>query len=70
MLTIKVTKETLSILNPIEWEVLSLRFGFKDDKLYDIKEIGEKFGITEMGLEQIELRAFDKIVQAEKNKGR
>ncbi len=45
-------------LPPIESEILQLRFGFVDGKSWNLKEVGDKFGITRERVRQIEAKAM------------
>ena len=48
-------------LNEIEKNVLKLRFGFVNDRMYTFEEIGKKYNMTKQRVYQINRDAIDKI---------
>ncbi|OGE24197.1 MAG: hypothetical protein A3J42_03320 [Candidatus Dadabacteria bacterium RIFCSPHIGHO2_12_FULL_53_21] len=53
--------ESLSSLTPKEEEIVRMRFGLGEDKIYTLDEIGNKFGVTRERIRQIEKAALEKI---------
>ncbi|MDO4962958.1 MAG: RNA polymerase sigma factor RpoD/SigA [bacterium] len=49
------------ILNPRELEIILLRFGFKDGKIYTLEETAKPFGLTRERVRQIEIKALRKL---------
>ncbi len=49
------------ILTPKEQDVITLRFGIKDDKRRTLQEIGNLFGVTKERIRRIEADAFRKL---------
>lgn len=50
-----------SSLNEREKEVLTLRFGFDDNKCHNLEEVGNKYGITRERVRQIEAQTLRKL---------
>ncbi|MDR1700577.1 MAG: RNA polymerase sigma factor RpoD/SigA [Lachnoclostridium sp.] len=53
--------DAISGLKPREREVIILRFGFINDKVFTLEEIGGRFGITRERVRQIESNALRKL---------
>ncbi|HSC36149.1 MAG TPA: sigma-70 family RNA polymerase sigma factor [Thermodesulfobacteriota bacterium] len=53
--------ESLSSLTPKEEEIVRMRYGLGEDKIYTLDEIGQKFGVTRERIRQIEKGALEKI---------
>lgn len=53
--------ESLSTLTPKEEEIVRMRYGLGEDKVYTLDEIGSKFGVTRERIRQIEKAALEKI---------
>ncbi len=53
--------ESLSTLTPKEEEIIRMRYGLGEDKIYTLDEIGQKFGVTRERIRQIEKGALEKI---------
>ena len=45
--------ELVSTLTPREWKIITLRFGFDDEKEHSLQEIGNSLGITRERVRQI-----------------
>jgi RNA polymerase primary sigma factor len=56
-------EEAMSNLMENERKILRMRFGFDDDRIITLKEIGNEFGISAETVRQIESRAIEKIRQ-------
>lgn len=56
-------EEALESLMENERKILRMRFGFDDDRVITLKEIGSEFGISAETVRQIENRAIEKIRQ-------
>ena len=54
-------EESLSSLTPKEEEIVRMRYGLGEDKIYTLDEIGQKFGVTRERIRQIEKAALEKI---------
>ncbi len=54
-------EECLSALTPKEEEIVRMRYGLGDEKIYTLDEIGNKFGVTRERIRQIEKAALEKI---------
>lgn len=54
-------KEALATLSQREQEILKLRFGFVNEKLYTLEEIGKEFNVTRERIRQIEVRALRRL---------
>lgn len=50
-----------SHLTPRELEVIKYRFGFYNDRIYKLEEIGKMFGVTRERVRQIEYKALKKL---------
>jgi RNA polymerase nonessential primary-like sigma factor len=57
-------KEALQALSSREKEIVEMRFGFGDVDELSLKEIGQKFGITQERVRQIEAKALQKLSAA------
>ncbi|HSB17126.1 MAG TPA: sigma-70 family RNA polymerase sigma factor [Bryobacteraceae bacterium] len=55
------TAELLGALKPREAEILKMRFGLLDDRVYTLEEIGLRFAVTRERIRQIEIRALRKL---------
>lgn len=53
--------DKLSILNPRECCIISMRYGLNDGKIYTHEEIGEIYNISKQRVSQIEKRALEKL---------
>jgi RNA polymerase primary sigma factor len=53
--------ESLSSLTPKEEEIVRMRYGLGEGKIYTLDEIGNKFGVTRERIRQIEKAALEKI---------
>lgn len=53
--------ESLSSLTPKEEEIVRMRYGLGEGKIYTLDEIGSKFGVTRERIRQIEKAALEKI---------
>lgn len=62
----KLATDFLSILNERERTILQMYFGFKNDKEYSFKEIGEEFGITSERVRQIVNKSISKLQKSKK----
>lgn len=51
----------LETLSQREQQILKLRFGFVNDKLYTLEEIGKEFNVTRERIRQIEVRALRRL---------
>lgn len=54
-------EKCLSSLTPKEEEIVRMRYGLGDEKVYTLDEIGNKFGVTRERIRQIEKAALEKI---------
>jgi len=57
----KELRRILEDLNPREYQVITLRFGFQDGKTYTLEEIGNIIGLTRERVRQIESKALRKL---------
>ncbi len=55
------TAEVLKTLNPREGEILKMRFGLEDDRVYTLEEVGLHFALTRERIRQIEAKALKKL---------
>jgi RNA polymerase primary sigma factor len=55
------TAELLRALKPREAEILKMRFGLLDDRVYTLEEIGLRFAVTRERIRQIEIKALRKL---------
>ncbi len=55
------TAEILKMLTPREAEILKMRFGLQDDRVYTLEEVGLHFGLTRERIRQIEIKALRKL---------
>ncbi|HSB16544.1 MAG TPA: sigma-70 family RNA polymerase sigma factor [Bryobacteraceae bacterium] len=55
------TAELLRTLKPREAEILRMRFGLLDDRVYTLEEIGLRFAVTRERIRQIEMKALRKL---------
>lgn len=53
--------KVLDTLSEREQEVIRLRFGFDDDRIWTLEEIGERYHITRERVRQIEAQALRKL---------
>ena len=60
--------EETTELSPREKKVLKLRFGFYNNKIYTLEEVGKYFNVTRERIRQIELKARRKLKKAYENK--
>ena len=60
----------LEILPERERQILLLRYGFIDNRVYTLEEVGNIFGITKERVRQLEKIAFDTIRKAGTNKSK
>ncbi len=51
-------EKILDSLSPREREVIKLRFGFKDGKVYTLEEVGKIFNVTRERIRQVEAKAL------------
>ena len=52
------TAEVLKTLTPREAEILKMRFGLQDDRVYTLEEVGLHFALTRERIRQIEAKAL------------
>jgi len=55
------TAEILKTLKPREAEILRMRFGLPDDRVYTLEEVGQHFALTRERIRQIEAKALKKL---------
>jgi RNA polymerase primary sigma factor len=55
------TAELLRTLKPREAEILKMRFGLLDDRVYTLEEVGLRFAVTRERIRQIEIKALRKL---------
>ena len=48
-------------LNDRELDIILYRFGFIDDRVYTLEEVGKMYGVTRERIRQIEARALKKL---------
>jgi RNA polymerase primary sigma factor len=61
------TAEVLTTLTPREAEILRMRFGLQDDRVYTLDEAGLHFGLTRERIRQIEVKALRKLRDARRS---
>ncbi len=64
----KKLRQALDRLEPRDAEILRLRFGFEGDRVYTLKEIGDRLGVSRERIRQLEeraLRRFRKVCEEE-----
>jgi RNA polymerase primary sigma factor len=54
-------KEAFATLRPREQEILSLRFGLKNDSSMTLQEIGKRYGLTRERIRQIEKEGLNRL---------
>ncbi len=54
-------RNALAVLSEREREVIELRFGLRDGRVYTLEEVGRKFNVTRERIRQIETRALRKL---------
>src|SRR5690606_356076 len=55
-------QEIIDTLTDREAEIIRYRFGFMDDKVYTLEEVGKLQGVTRERIRQIEAKALRKLV--------
>jgi RNA polymerase primary sigma factor len=55
------TAEVLKTLTPREGEILKMRFGLKDGRVYTLEEVGLHFALTRERIRQLEAKAIRKL---------
>ncbi len=58
------TAKVLAMLSPREAEVVKMRYGLVDDRVYTLGELGMHFGLTRERVRQIEVNALRKLRDA------
>jgi RNA polymerase primary sigma factor len=58
-------REALDVLSWRERSIIELRFGLGDGYSYTLTEIGQIFQVSRERVRQLEVRAFEKLQQAE-----
>lgn len=61
-------KDVLGELSDRESEVIKYRFGFYDDKVYTLEEVGNMLGVTRERIRQIERKALKKLSHPSRSK--
>jgi RNA polymerase primary sigma factor len=61
------TAEVLKTLTPREGEILKMRFGLEDDRVYTLEEVGLHFALTRERIRQIQARALKKLRAPRRN---
>jgi RNA polymerase primary sigma factor len=59
-------EELLACLRPKEEQVLRMRFGIGQPTTYSLEEIGTRFALTRERIRQIEIKALNKLRQAQR----
>jgi len=57
-------REGLGSLTPQEAEFIRMRFGSGGRKAHTLKEVGQKFSVTEEEIQQVEAKALRKLRKA------
>ena len=57
-------QSVLSMLTPLEQDVLKMRFGLDDGKSHTIKEVCERFGMTRVDIRTVEAKALRRVRRA------
>lgn len=60
---VKDILDKITILTSREKSVIMYRYGFVDNRIYTLKEIGDKLGITGERVRQIEARSLKKLAE-------
>lgn len=55
----------LSALEPLEQDILKMRFGLEDGKSHTIKEVCERFGMTRLDVRTVEAKALRRVRRGE-----
>lgn len=58
---LKELKGNLDLLTSKEQKIISMRLGFDNGIEYNLREVGQKFGVTRERIRQIEAKALEKI---------
>lgn len=56
-----IMEEVMKDLKPKERDVIRLRFGFEDGRVYTLEEVGNMYGVTRERIRQIEEKALIKL---------
>ena len=59
----EAVEQVLNTLPSREATILSLRFGLRGERVYTLKEVGEKLGLTRERIRQIQNKALDRLEQ-------
>jgi DNA-directed RNA polymerase sigma subunit (sigma70/sigma32) len=62
-------REGLKSLTPQEVEFIRMRFGSGGRKAHTLKEVGQKFSVTEEQIKQVEAKALRKLRKARSPQG-
>ncbi|WP_312458317.1 sigma-70 family RNA polymerase sigma factor [Proteiniclasticum sp.] len=65
---IETINESLDSITPREKDVIALRFGLEDGKLYTLEEIGKTYKVTRERIRQIEAKALKKLRHPSRSK--
>lgn len=57
----KIIDNVLSTLSQREAQIIKMRFGFEDNKLHTLDEIGKHYGISRERIRQVEAKAMTKL---------
>jgi RNA polymerase primary sigma factor len=60
--------DMINELDPREVQIIKLRFGFDDEDVYTLDELGKLFGVSRERVRQLESRALDKLKKKANNK--